>query len=1207
MNKNKTINASQRFLALFAFFFLLDGNAASAQQITLSKKKMPLTDVFDAVYKQTGYGIAGAKSLIQGITPVDVEAQDMPLAQFLDKVLSEKGLAARIEGNNIFLYRKEQTFTTQQAAKPQEEVQAKLTVSGTVKDSEGNAVANATVRLVGDQNLGVSTNQDGFFVFPNVPRNGRVIISAVGHESVAFNLSGDASANPAAVSIRSLNEQAVRVSVELAVAENAIEDVVVTGYMDIDKSKYTGAAFTVKADDIRIAGETSIDQMLQGVVPGMSVAMPSGQVGSSPKIRVRGTSTLLGNQEPVWVVDGIIQRDPLPAQNGQGSLNGDANDMRLLASSAISWLNPNDIETITVLKDASATAIYGSQAANGVIVVKTKKARPGSLSVSYSTDLTIGRKPRYSDYDLMNSKELMQFSKELYENRDSYANTILPIGYGGLIQKLQNKEIDFQTYQEEYRKMEAMNTDWFDLLFRNPLSQSHNLSISGGSEKMTNRTGVGFQKQLGEATGNGLNSFTASSNTTLRFNEKLTLNVLLNAGSRRTDGFAYGVSPFDYAYNTSRTIPMYNEDGTLFYHEKQGAGSTAVPSRFSYLYNIQNELDNTDNTSTTRSIGATADLQYNITSDFQYQGLFSYSASNTDASTYATELSNYITQVRGYEFGEFPANSIEEKNSRLPFGGLIQMNNASNNTYTLRNNIVYNKTFNSKHVVTAQVGLEIRSNVLKGSTDTRYGYLHYRGMKYAPVPLLPNYQFIGANGDDLHEAMRTGSSIVNTKSNYVSEYATGVYAYDNRYVFNVSGRLDASNRFGQDENQRFAPTWSVGAKWRAGNENFMLNQSWVNSLDFYGSFGYQGNAVEGVSPYLIARDGGLSPYFQQYTLQISSLPYPSLGWEKTRSWNLGADISFFNGRLSATANMFLKNGNVLSSRDIPVENGMSSAVVLGSRIENKGYDFIVNVVPIRTTDFTWQFSVNSGFTRNRVLNNQRVNTLDDYITGQAILSGQSYGSLYSYAYAGLSAANGVPTFNYMDIDGTDNPLDYLVATGKLEPDFTGGFSTSIRYKNLTLMTQLSMSFGNQKRLPAIYQGAGAPTPEQNVSRLLKDRWLKPGDEQFTNIPAVPPGNLRSVEVTLPTVNGLDKSPYEMYAMSDFRVANADFIRIRNISLRYEIPSKFLNKYHVKRLSVSGSLANPFLFTFDKDWLGYDPETAGWPARRTGSLSVNLSF
>jgi TonB-linked SusC/RagA family outer membrane protein len=854
-----------------------------------------------------------------------------------------------------------------------------------------------------------------------------------------------------------------------------------------------------------------------------------------------------------------------------------------------------------------------------VIVITTKKARPGQVSVSYSGNYSIGQRPRYGLYDLMNSQEAMQFSKEVYMARESYTQEVLPIGYGGLVQRLQNKEISYEQLIAEYRKMENQNTDWFDLLFRTSFNHNHNVSISGGTEKITNRTSFSIQGQKGEAKGNDLLTFTASSNTTVRFGDNLTLSLLLNGSVRETNGFAYGVSPFNYAYGTSRTIPMYNEDGTFFYHEKYGESSTALPSKFYYQYNIQNEINNTGNTNMTKMVGSTIDLHWQFLPGLEYQGLFSYSVSSSEVKSYATELSHYITQKRGYEYGTMLPNSPEELASRLPFGGLVQVENAMNRDYTLRNSLVYNESFNDAHRLTLQFGLELRSATTNGSTNTRYGYLRYRGESFAAVPKAPAMLY-ASSAADLHEAMRANARIVDRKNNTLSEYFTAVYGYNERYILNFNARLDASNRFGQDENKKFHPTWSIGGKWRVGNESFLNNAEWLNSFDISGTYGYQGNAVEAVSPYLIAVDGGHSPMFKQYTLNIKSLPYPDLGWEETNTWNLGVDLSLWGGRASATVNWYRKVSDVLSSREVLVENGMNAATIFGSKMTNQGYDFVVSLMPVRTKDFTWQLSVNSGLARNTVKENQRVNTRDEYLNGTAIVNGEAYSTFYSYAYNGLRSTDGRPTFKYVKYDGinigdpleeeqkTENDLDYLVKTGKGEPDFSGGFNTMFRYKTLALRAQFAVAFGAQKRLPSYYNATGAPTPEQNVPRELKKRWQQPGDEAWTDIPSIPGGRPSFVNVNLPLAGTAPQvSPYTMYNQSDFRVADIDFIRCRQLSLSYDFAPAVLKKIHAKRLGISASMSNPFLVAFDKEWRGYDPETGGWPARRTTSLSLNMTF
>ncbi len=1169
-------------ILLFVFVQGVFANGFSQNKVTIEKSSISYGELFEQIKKQTGLTVVYSNNELNKSKSVEANFRNVEVEKVLDKVLAGTGLGYELQDEFIVL-----------KLLSQQQNQKKVTVTGQVCGVNKEPLPGVTVTFKG-ATYGTVTDINGKYRL-EIPEGEEVILrfSFIGMEAQEIAYAG---------------KNVINVTMKERVIE--LESTIVTGYMSIGKNRYTGAVDQVKAEDILVPGENTIDQMLQGVIPGLQVMNTSGQVGATPKIRIRGTSTLLGNQEPVWVVDGVVQRDPLPVPDGSGSLAGDVAELREIASNAISWLNPADIETITVLKDASATAIYGTQAANGVIVITTKKGKTGGISVAYSGIFSVGQKPGYHLYDLMNSQELMQFAQEMYDDRDSYSTDILPIGYGGLIYGLKNKTITHEQFVKEFRKMENQNTDWFDLLFRNSFSQNHSISISGGSDRVVNRTSFGINKQNGEAKGNNLLAFTATSNTTFRSGERLIVSFVLNGSIRETEGFAYGVNPFNYAYNTARTIPMYNEDGTLFYHEKRGETSTGISNKNTYLYNIQNEINTTGNTNITKLVGSTIDIQLKLIDGLQYKGLASYSVSSSEVKSHATELSYFITQKRGYEYESVLPNSAQEKASRLPYGGLLQLESAMNKDYTVRNSLQYNKTFNDIHFLGLQLGIELRSSVTTGNLNTRYGYLRYRGEGFAIVPLNP-VNSIGSP-EDLHEAMRKNSRVVDQTANKLSEYFTAIYGFKERYIVNFNTRVDASNRFGQDKNKKYEPQWSIGAKWRIANESFMKAVTWLNSFDISASYGYQGNAVDAVSPYLIATDGGLSSQLKQYTLNIKSLPYPDLGWEKTNSWNFNLDFSVWDNRLNFTANMYKKDGDVIASRDVPVENGFDNAYVFGSKVENRGYDLIVNLIPIRTKDFTWQFSVNTGVARNTLRNNHRVNALGDYLNGEAIVNGEAYSTFYSYAFNGLDPNNGRPVFNYMDIDLTDNYLNFLVKTGKLTPDFSGGFNTMLRYKNVSLRAQFAMSFGSQKRLPAIYPDKGAPTPEQNAPRYLKDRWRKPGDEKWTNIPSIPEGNLNKLYISLPytlpnSTTRASISPYTMYNQSDYRVADADFIRCRQIGVQYDLSPKIAEKIYAKRLSMSLSMTNPFFYAFDKAWKGMDPETGGWPARRMTSLSINMSF
>ena len=808
--------------------------ADDPQRVTLNLKEVSLSKLFEEIQKQTTYKFFYNDTQEQEMKKISVTANNETVESVLDKVFRGTKYTYQISGNQIVVKQSKEHIN----------VLKKTEVMGRVTTKDNKTLPGVTVLLKGTT-IGTSTNHNGEYNL-TVPQSSdfTLIFSFIGMKTVEVIYTG---------------KDTINITMEEE-SEN-LEDVVVTGYMSINKGDYVGAVTSVKLEDIKIAGETSIDQMLAGVVPGMLVQNRSGLVGSSPKIRIRGTSTLLGNQDPVWVVDGVIQRDPYPMAEGDAALSGDIDDLRSIAANAISWLNPNDIETLTVLKDASATAIYGSKAANGVIVITTKKGRPGELTVSYSGSMTVGQRPSYGLYDRMNSQEMMQFSKEMYEERVSYYSEVLPIGFAGLVQRLNDKEITHEEMVEEFRKMEHENTDWFKILFHNNVSHSHSVSVYGGSEKIMNRTSFNISNTRGEAKGNDMANFSVTSNTTMQFGKSLQVNFLVNGSYRKTKGFAYGVSPFTYAYGTSRVIPAYNEDGTLFYHEKWGNSSTAIRGKSSYLYNILNEIDNTGNENTTKTFAPTLDVMLTIFPGLTYQGLFSYSLSSSTIKSWATERSFYITSIRGYEYGSVLANGPEEKATQLPFGGLLELQESSVRDYSFRNSLTYSKTFQDKHNITLQLGIEVTSNKITGSSSVNYGYLRDRGETFASLPhtYVPYYSTVDYE-NPLYERMRISKKVTNQTNNYVSEYFTGIYSYDSRYIVNFNSRLDASNRFGQDPDKKFRPTWSVGIKWRLGNEPFSAKWTWLNNFDLSASYGFQGNSVEGVSPYLIAADGGFSSY-----------------------------------------------------------------------------------------------------------------------------------------------------------------------------------------------------------------------------------------------------------------------------------------------------------------------------------------------------------
>lgn len=636
-----------RLCVIFVFFLqftVFANSVAQDQVISLNLKNVSFYQLFDEIHRQTGLRFIYNTNQLEKMDKLDIHAEKKKVKDVLRDALAETPFT--------FLFDKDVVMLVQKEEKEKKSIRLK----GFVYDTKKQPMPGVTVKLIGTS-VGTATDANGWFSVVLPVKKGQLEFSFIGFRSqIVYFL-----------------EKTETDTLKITLHEDiqAIDEVVVTGYGDVSRKNYTGAATTVRAADILMPGVSSIDQMLQGVVPGMLVWNTTGQVGATPKIRVRGTSTLLGSQEPVWVVDGVIQRDIQPFNSEDNTkFSTDADDIKQLAGNAISWLNPNDIESITVLKDASATAIYGSKAANGVIVITTKKATVGKVQVSYSGNVSIGQRPRYGLYDLMNSAEHMQFQREIHEERKQYpsGSLVLPMGYYGLQQKLLRKEVTLEEMNKEYEKLARMNTDWFDILFRNSFNHSHSLGISGGSEKIQNRTSLGYTQEKGEARGNDMRSFTMSSNTTVSLWERMVLNLSLNGSVRNVEGFAYDVDPFNYAYNTSRAIPAYNEDGSLFYHEKIGSTSTAIGGKTTYNYNILNELANTGSENETRTWSATVDLQWEILLGLSYQGLFSYSSASADTEQYAGERSFYISSFRGYEYGSVSPMEMKQNAPVCPWG-----------------------------------------------------------------------------------------------------------------------------------------------------------------------------------------------------------------------------------------------------------------------------------------------------------------------------------------------------------------------------------------------------------------------------------------------------------------------------------------------------------------------------------------------------------
>jgi len=1117
---------------------------------------------------------------IANVSDITVRAKEKTVTEILDECLEGTNLTYEVSGNAIVIKKR----NTQ-----------KVTITGWIRDVNGDALPGATVTIRGSKN-GAIAGLDGQYSF-NIPAQEGLILtySFIGMEKKSVKYTGK----------RTIN-------VTLNSTSTEIDEVIVVGYQNIQRRDLVGSISTLKAKDILMPSYSTIDQMLQGRVAGMMVTSSSSRAGSSPQIKIRGTSTLIGNQDPLWVVDGIIQEDFSVDLEGSSLMTQDLKD---IIGNQISWLNPADIENISILKDASATAIYGSKASNGVIEITTKKNTTDRLTVNYSSNFNIGQRPNYGMFNLMNSQERVQFSQEAFNWGASYAHIPYkePHTYEGLLRMYLDYDISQSEYNSAYQTLETRNTDWLKLLTRRSFSHNHNISVSGGTNKYSYTASMGYTSTEGQEIGNDSERMTGRISVLMRPVSKLTINVTLNGSVNTSNGFAGGVSPLSYATTANRIL-----DPDAYYQKQNSYQYNNTHESLSY--NFINERDNSGSKSRSTHMAASLDLKWNFFDGLTYQFTGGYTDRHSTNESWQTEKTFYVAErYRGYDYNSVNPTSPEFKAALLPFGGRLYTNNTNQYSYNIQNKIQYSKTFNENNRLNALVGMEVRSTVGKGINQTLYGYLPDRGENLI-APTTPdafqpiddsNFKGWGLLGD----MYKGGWKKTNTTNNFFSVFATFAYSFMNRYVVNANIRNDASNRFGQDTNNRFDPTYSVGFSWRGSEEKFIKEHlKWITTLNFRGTFGIQGNALTKQSPDLLLVQNSILSAYNQFYSTISQIPNSYLSWERTKTWNFGLDLELFN-MFYMNLEYYTRRSNAIVNLDLPYEYGIGQMKRNGGIIHNRGVEYTLSFTPLQKQDYALSVNLNAsknwnkgGATEIETSHNAFLSGKSDYI----LKEGYPISGFWSYSFAGLDD-KGQPTFNLLDVpedqrNANVDPSTFLVYSGQSEPFFTGGLGLSFRYKSLTLNTNFALILGNKKRLPSPYSDFGGsrstmPDPTLNVNRDLLNRWKAPGDEAHTNIPALPTGI--SYLVVLP--NGKNsETPIQMWEKSDAMVVSGSFLRCRNMGLTWQMKREWCDKIFAKNLSLNFSVDNLFVIA-SKRFNGFDPELENSVMPRTFSFGINIGF
>ncbi len=1080
-------------------------------------------------------------------------------------------------------------FGQQQSTAQQSDINV---VTGEVYDSDGEPLPGVSVVVDGFAGVGVATDLNGKFTLKNIPAKAKSItISYIGMKSQTVKLTS----KPIKVYLRD--------------DTNVLKDVVVNGYQQIDRRNLTSSVYTVDMDEIKIPGIATLDQMLEGQVPDLTFTSNSGEIGSTPRLRIRGTSTLIGNREPLWVLDGIILTDPV---NLSPDVLNDPDYVNRIGN-AIAGINPQDIERVDVLKDAAATALYGTRAANGVIVITTKSGRVGKAQISYNANFTYRRRPRYTDskIDLMDSNERIQFSQYLAENHYSYPSNMPLVGYEYALQQLYTRQITQEEFNEQVDYIAGLNTDWFKILDHDSFSHDHSVNVSGGSEKVRYYTSVGYTDQDDVIKNTTNRRYTAMTKINMTLSDKFQLEFNAN-GYVNDRKYNADTNPTDYAYNTSRAIQAFNEDGSYHYYQK-------YISDGEYLnYNILNELENSYTKQRVASAMATVNLQYRPIEPLYFNLTVSANTTSADINTWYGEKSFYVAKLRGADYGETPLST-----SSLPYGGELRMSDTDTRGFTARFQGNYNKYFGKDmdHMVNFALGVEASSTKTDGYSRTDRGYFIDRGKTF--ITDITDYTYYTS------WLQNNVPTITDGKVNMLSAYGTLTYAYKNLFTLNANGRYDGSNRFGSQSNDKLLPIWSVSGNANLINIFHLQNKEWLDELTFKASYGQQGNMLDGQTPVMILKKGSLDSHYKEFVSTVSSFANPGLRWEKTHSSNVGLDASFFGGRLQVgLEGYYKKTVDAFLEKTISDINGYNSYVINSGTITNKGYNVTLSATPIKYKDFYWILSGNVSKVFNSVKTAPGADTyeLSDFLNGTAVVEGYPIGTIWSYKFLGLSPIDGGPVFEdweerQAELVNMDNYATYtavLVPTGKREPDLTGSLNNTFTYKQWRLGINLTYSFGASTRLFRIFDDYDAYSSESNVNRALIDRWVNPGDENKTVIPAVIgkgsdsyyyySGHFSEDGQSGATIAS---NYWTMYDYSDIRVVSADYVKLQNVTLTYEFGKKVLADWGLSRLAVSLTGSN--LHTFCSSKLkGQTPTQGGFSEvqlsdRPQFTLGLNIQF
>ena len=1103
---------------LIAMIMQVNANSFS-QNITLNVKNAPLHRILEEIRIQTDYDFLYNQEVLNHTKPITINVKNASIETVLKLCFSNQPLIFKIENKSIVL--REKPSINKESSHIQE------IIKGKVVDERGNPVVGATVIEKGTDN-GAAVGEDGYFMLTDVAKNATLLITFIGYEPFEYKLTD--------------KKTGIYIVLTGSITRLKEVDVVSTGYQNLAKERATGSFEKIDNQLFNRSTGTNVLTRLEGISTGIFFNKLGNQASSVGirdfitipyNLSIRGKSSF-NAPNPLVVVDNF-------------PYDGNVNN-----------INPNDVESITILKDAAAASIWGTRAGNGVIVINTKKGKYDQpLKISVNSNVSIAQKPDFFYLPIMKSTDFIDIEESLYKDGafddsfDDMWSVLSPV-----VQILRKRDQNLLSPMEAENQINVFRetdtrTEFMKHLYRNSVNQQYALNISGGSKQISYLLSGGFDKNLNSKITSQDSRLSLRSNTTVKPIKNLELQAdFLYTETRNKDvgsrtDINYGALNNQLPYirlADSNGIPLEVEHGSTYlsraYRDTVGGGRL-----LDWHYFPLADLDKSSNNTTFRDILLNLGASYKVNDAIKASVKYQYER-NTGQNKDWEGLESYFTRDYINLFSDWRPSTVVRG---VPLGDIMEIKDLDQNSQSGRAQLDFNKTWNNEHELTAIAGAEIKQDRRLTKNNIIYGYVGGQLISQ-PVDFVSKHVVLA--GNDSPANIPQGLEFTDKTDRYTSIFANAAYTFRKRYTLSGSARKDATNFFGVKSNQKFQPLWSVGLAWQLSNEDF-YKSPFLPMLKFRATYGYNGNSVPGQTALpIIAYFSTPNPATQLNFATIKNMPNPALRWESVRNINMGIDFATKGNRLSGTIEYFDKlSTDLISSSPGDPGSGLLTLVRNSGNIHGRGIDLNLNSINVNSGNFNW--ITNFLFSYNRVIVsryyysaplNQLVTTSGNR-SAMSATQGKDYYGLYSFKWAGLDPETGAPQGYINGVVSKDyvaltNPksLDELDYHGSFLPVYYGAIRNTLSYKMFSVSANILYKLGYKFKRPGIsysdiYNGLATIG-----SGEYANRWQKPGDEKTTKVPS--------------SIYPSDSSRDLFYQNSSAVIENGNHIRLQDINLSY---------------------------------------------------------